>query len=72
MKIVKRIKRFILRRRIRVQSNDLETSPLTSQTDTNNPQPSTSSSITYYGTIGPYFEAIRKKLLWLSDSNQVM
>jgi len=73
MKLIKRIKRFIIRRRIRIESNDLETSPLTPQTDTNYPQPSTSSySSTYYGTIGPYFEAIRKKLFWLSDSNQVM
>jgi hypothetical protein len=72
MKLIKRIKRFIKRRRIRIESNDLERSPLTPQIDTNYPQPSTSSSITYYGTIGPYFEALRKRLFWLSDSNQVM
>ena len=72
MNLSKIIKRFILRRKVRIQSNDLETSPLTPQHDTNNPQPSTSRSITYYGSIGPYFDALRKKLLWLSDSNQVM
>lgn len=58
--MLNKIKRLIFKRRVSIEIRDLESSPLTLQDD-NNPQPSTSSMT--YGTIGPYFESLRKRLL---------